>query len=109
MAAACADSEAAAADAKWTALWTYLRVVNDTPAQVTQAHVDAAKAAGWSERALCDAVTVCAIFNFFNRWIDGTGVPDVPPGFYEAVLATRGDMGYRMRPVRGPKEGCGPS
>jgi alkylhydroperoxidase family enzyme len=29
---------------------------------------------GWTEEALYDAITVCALFNFFNRWIDATGV-----------------------------------
>ena len=44
-------------------------------------------------KALFDAVSVAAIFNFFNRWIDGTGVSDVPRGFYEGRLAAHGDMG----------------
>lgn len=29
---------------------------------------------GWSERALYDAVQICALFNFMNRIIEGTGV-----------------------------------
>ena len=70
--------------------------VNDTPARVRQADVDAARAAGWSDHALFDAATVCAIFNFFNRWIDATGVPDVPDRFYERRLAMHGDTGYAM-------------
>ena len=70
--------------------------MNDTPAAVGQADVDAVLAAGWSEGAVCDALTVCAIFNFFNRWIDGAGVPDVPAGFYERRLAEQGDVGYAM-------------
>jgi hypothetical protein len=61
---------------------------------VNQADVDRVLQAGWSQRAVYDAATVCSIFNFFNRWIDATGVADVPAGFYEQVLATRGDMGY---------------
>ena len=39
--------------------------------------MDRVKAAGWSEEAIYDAVTVCALFNFYNRWIDGTGVSDM--------------------------------
>lgn len=70
--------------------------VNDTPARVRQADVDAARAAGWSDHALFDAATVCAIFNFFNRWIDAAGVPDVPAGFYDRRLAANGDVGYAM-------------
>ena len=31
-------------------------------------------AAGWSDEALYDAIIVCALFNFYNKWIDATGV-----------------------------------
>jgi alkylhydroperoxidase family enzyme len=92
----CGDFEASPLSEKEKALFRYLAVVNDTPARVSQADVDAAKAAGWSDAALFDAATVCAIFNFFNRWIDGAGVPDVPEGFYEERLATQGGFGYAM-------------
>ncbi len=61
-----------------------------------QSDVDACKDAGWSESAVYDAATVCSIFNYFNRWVDGAGVPDVPKGFYEERLATQGDLGYSM-------------
>ncbi len=78
------------------ALYRYLAKINDAPASVGQVDVDRARAAGWSDKALFDAVTVCAAFNFFNRWVDGTGVPDVPHGFYEQRLAQLGDFNYRV-------------
>ncbi len=90
------DFETAPVPEAEKALYRYLARVNDAPAEVSQADVDRARAAGWSDHALFDAVTVCAVFNFFNRWVDGTGVPDVPPGFYEQRLAQMGDFGYRM-------------
>ena len=31
-------------------------------------------AAGWTDEQIYYAVTVCALFNFYNRWIDATGV-----------------------------------
>ena len=31
-------------------------------------------AVGWTDEALYFAITVCALFNFYNRWIDATGV-----------------------------------
>jgi alkylhydroperoxidase family enzyme len=30
--------------------------------------------AGWTDDAIYYAVTVCALFNFYNRWIDASGV-----------------------------------
>ena len=96
MKAVCEDFESAPISEKEKALLRYVAVVNDAPAKTCQADVDAAKAAGWSDHALYDALTVCAIFNFFNRWLDGAGLPDTPQGFYEARLKENGDMGYRM-------------
>ena len=32
------------------------------------------RVAGWDDEAIYYAVTVCALFNFYNRWIDATGV-----------------------------------
>ena len=96
MKAVCEDFECAPITEKEKALLRYVAVVNDAPASTSQADVDQAKAAGWSDYALFDALTVAAIFNFFNRWLDGAGLPDVPAGFYEERLAQHGAMGYRM-------------
>ena len=67
--------------------------MNARSTEVDQADIDAAKAAGWTDEALYDAVTVCALFNFYNRWVDATGVRDMPAAAYEASgkrLATEG-------------------
>lgn len=90
----CADFESAPISEKLKALFRYLAVVNDEPASVTRAHVDEARDAGLTDEELYEGATVCAIFNFFNRWIDATGVPDVPGDFYGERLAAHGDHGY---------------
>jgi len=49
--------------------------------------------AGWSDEALYDAITVCSLFQFYNNWVDATGVDDMPPMAYEMSghrLATEG-------------------
>lgn len=96
MDAVCRDFESAPVSEAEKALLRYVAVVNDTPARTAPADVDQAKAAGWSDQALFDALTVTSLFNFFNRWLDGAGLPDVPAGFYERRLAEHGDMGYRL-------------
>jgi len=49
--------------------------------------------AGWDERALHDAVAVCALFNFMNRFVDGLGVTAGPD--YTAVSSRRlADIAY---------------
>jgi alkylhydroperoxidase family enzyme len=55
------------------ALFTFVAKVNARPWEVTQEGVDAARGAGWSDEALYDAFTVCALFNFYNRWVDAFG------------------------------------
>jgi len=56
------------------ALFAFVDTLNDRPAEVGQADIDRLKAVGWTDEAIYDAVSVCALFNFYNRWIDATGV-----------------------------------
>jgi hypothetical protein len=39
-------------------------------------------------------VSVCALFNLYNRWIDGTGVPDMPPEHYRQNAKRMAHQGY---------------
>lgn len=94
MDAVCRDWRTAPIPEKEKALFGYLAKVTATPGSLAQADVDAVKAHGWGDDAIFDAVTVCSLFNYFNRWVDGTGVPDVPRGFYEERLEKFGDRGY---------------
>jgi len=34
--------------------------------------------AGWDEKAVYDAVCVCAFYSFMNRYVDGTGLESAP-------------------------------
>ena len=96
MDAVCRDPESAPLSAKEKALFRFLAKVNDESAKISRADVEAAGSAGWSDAAIYDAITVCGMFNFFNRWIDATGVPDVPRAAYDAAIAAQGGMSYTM-------------
>jgi hypothetical protein len=52
---------------------------------------------GWTDEAIYDAVTVCAMFNFFNRWIDATGVHEMSDEVHRAAAA-RMAPGYIRTP-----------
>ncbi len=69
-----ADVDTAPVDEKLKPVLRYVAKLTRLPAQLTRADSQAVFNAGWSERALYDAVQVCAIFNFMNRIIEGTGV-----------------------------------
>ena len=66
--------------------------------QIQQEDVDEAKAAGWSDEALYDAITVCALFEFYNPWIDATGVHDMPAFAYEMSGQRLATAGYAPEP-----------
>ncbi len=75
-------------------LFRFLDLVNRASVTIRQPDVDAVLAAGWSQEAVYDAVTVCALFNFYNRWIDATGVQDMPAAAYEAAGQRMAAHGY---------------
>ena len=41
--------------------------------------IAALQAHGWDDEAIYFAISVCALFNFYNRWITATGVPEMSP------------------------------
>ena len=52
----------------------FLDKVNHDSPRITPADIAPLHAAGWTDEQLYYAITVCALFNFYNRWIDATGV-----------------------------------
>ena len=79
--------------AKDRALYTLVKKVVENSVETSQADIDTARAAGWSDEALYDAFTVVSLFQFYNAWIDTTGVGDMPAFAYEMSgkrLATQG-------------------
>ena len=88
------DAGTAPLSAPEKALFAFIDRVNGAPSTVEQADVDGLKQAGWSEEAIYDAVTVCALFNFYNRWIDATGVHDMPAAAYALSGQRLKEYGY---------------
>ena len=41
---------------------------------ITPADLQPVREAGWNDEQIYYAITVCALFNFYNRWIDASGV-----------------------------------
>jgi uncharacterized peroxidase-related enzyme len=64
-------------------LFAFVEKMNAQSNQIRQDDIDAVKAAGWTDEAVYDAITVCALFRFYNAWIDATGVHDMPAAAYE--------------------------
>ncbi len=72
------DIDAADIDDKMKPLLKYAKKLTERPTQVTQADVDAIFAAGWDEDAFYHTVSICGLFNYYNRLIEGYGVKSAP-------------------------------
>jgi len=83
------------------ALFAFIEKMNRESTGIDQRDVDVARAAGWTDEALYDAITVCALFNFYNKWIDATGVGDMPAAAYAASGERLATLGY-ARPAESP-------
>lgn len=68
------DLESSPLDEKHKALFRFVDKVNRDSPRITAADMQPLYAVGWDDEAIYLAVTVCALFNFYNRWIDATGV-----------------------------------
>ena len=76
------------------ALFRFLDKVNGSSSSIEQQDIDRVKQAGWTDEAIYDAVTVCAMFNFFNRWIDATGVHAMTDEAHRAAAKRMARDGY---------------
>lgn len=81
------------------ALFEFLEKMNAQSNRIRKADVDALKNVGWSEEAIYDAITVCALFKFYNAWIDATGVHDMPAEAYQMSGKRLATQGYRPAPA----------
>lgn len=79
------------------ALFAFLDKVNHQSYTITAEDIRPLYAHGWTDEALYDAITVCALFNFYNRWIDATGVHALPDEVHKSN-APRMAAGYVRTP-----------
>jgi len=68
------DLENSQLDEKDKALFRFVSKVNRQSPQITAADMKPLYDVGWTDDAIYYAITVCALFNFYNRWIDASGV-----------------------------------
>ena len=68
------DLESSELAEKEKALLRFVRKVNHASNQITAEDTRALRECGWTDEQLYYAITVCALFNFYNRWVDATGV-----------------------------------
>lgn len=89
------DVDTAPVTEKDRALYRFVRKMVHDSLSIRDDDAEAVRAAGWTDEALYDAITVVALFQFYNAWIDASGVRDMPAFAYEMSgkrLATTGYM-----------------
>ena len=69
------DLESSALPDKEKALFRFIDKVNHNSPQIAADDMPPLYSAGWDDEAIYYAITVCALFNFYNRWVDASGVP----------------------------------
>ncbi|PHI19712.1 peroxidase [Lewinellaceae bacterium SD302] len=86
------DLDGAPIDNKLRAVLHFARKLTLTPAKIVAADAEAVLAVGWSERSLEDVIGITALFNYYNRILDGHGIKGNANIFSEGsgILAKRG-------------------
>jgi uncharacterized peroxidase-related enzyme len=88
------DVDAAPVDDKLKPILHYVTKLTEAPARITQADADAVLDAGWDEKALHDAISVCAMFNLMNRLVDGSGLVG-SEAYFAAARKRLKESGYK--------------
>jgi uncharacterized peroxidase-related enzyme len=87
------DLEQAPLEAKDKQLLRFVGKVTKNLPAIHAEDIDLLRSAGWDDEAIYYAITTCALFNFYNRWITATGVPEMSQENHRQqgqALASRG-------------------
>ena len=86
--------EASKLGEKEKALLRFVRTITLAPALITAADTAELNAAGWDDAAIFYAISACALFNFYNRWVMASGVHPVSDAACERLASRMAVSGY---------------
>jgi hypothetical protein len=69
-----ADVETSLLSQPEKALLRFVAKVNGDSCSIGPGDIETLHAVGYTDEAIYYALTVCSLFNFYNRWIDASGV-----------------------------------
>lgn len=78
------------------ALFRFVVKVNRESIDIGPAEIDELHRAGWTDEAIYDAINVCALFNFYNRWVDAAGVCEMPEEGHLQSARRLAERGYNF-------------
>jgi alkylhydroperoxidase family enzyme len=88
------DLEGSALSEKEKALFRFVSKVNHHSPEITALEMEPLYAVGWTDEAIYSAITVCALFNFYNRWIDASGVHAMSEEAHRQYAVRTAQNGY---------------
>lgn len=94
VAAVLAGIEESPLSEKEKAMLRFVDRVNHESPSITAADMEPLYAVGWDEAAIYYAITVCSLFNFYNRWIDASGVHALSDEAHRIGGKRSAGMGY---------------
>ena len=77
-------------------LFRFVAKVNRESITIGTAEIDELHHAGWTDEAIYDAINVCALFNFYNRWIDAAGVCEMTEEGHLQSAKRLAERGYNF-------------
>lgn len=100
--AALRDVNTAPLDEKDRQLLRFVGKVTKNLPAITGADVEALRTVGWDDEAIYFAITTCALFNFYNRWITASGVPEMSAEHHAAQGKRIAFHGYSRESAPAP-------
>jgi alkylhydroperoxidase family enzyme len=91
------DLESSALPEKEKALFRFVAKVNHHSPRITAADMQLLYDVGWTDEAIYFAISVCALFNFYNRWIDASGVHEMSEEAHKVYGARTAQHGYTRK------------
>jgi len=87
------EGDAELTDAEWSLL-EFIVQVNLEAQEIEDKDIRKLNKIGWTDEAIYDGITVCALFNFYNRWVGANGVHWEDESSSEASGARIAQRGY---------------
>jgi uncharacterized peroxidase-related enzyme len=88
-----ADIETAPIEPRMKPILKYAKKLTLAPARITEVDAASVYGAGWNDDALYSTVLVTALFNFYNRLVDGVGLA-LPEGYVAEAGQRLSTLGY---------------
>ena len=88
------DPEGSALPQQEKALLRFVRKLTLESGSITQMDTDSLKSQSWNDASIYYAIAVCALFNFYNRFVSGNGVKMVSDKAFQTLGARIAQAGY---------------